>query len=601
MPGRPFLCRLGLIALIFCAAVGAFCGADCGTQPCLPLISALTLSGLIICQSLFSGLKTFLLNALLFAVLYLSVPLLKLCLNLDLKPFELLNAALLGLSFFAALAFLKYLVSFLRSRMLKIPGRMLSALCLSCALLFPLSVWCYYLAMGDLISSDIILAIFQTNGGEAAEYVISHLNFGWALSSLLTAAVFFIFFKALSALKIREFKGRFWVSLLMFPLTGALLLEAAPRYDFLAGYVLRFTGRQLQQFKIYREKALERQEKLNALPPLKLKATADGTEPGGIYVLVLGESENRDRMSAYGYGRPTTPALLKRVTEDPVHALLFKNAYASFPQTVPALSYALSPKNQYRAGELTEGYSLIELAKKAGFKTYWLSNQRKFGIYETPITVMSQGCDTQLWLNASSRMYGVFPDEELIKRLPSFEEVQNAFAVIHLMGSHQRYKERVPLARKTFSGGDPTEDAYDDSVLYTDFVLSGLLRKFSSLPRFKALVYMSDHGEELNGVFDHNPTKFSFDMVRIPFEIEVSDAFISAAPATYKSLKANLESFWTNDLLFDVMVMLMGIEDAPRFEEKLSLCSPLYQESADSLTTMHGEVKLSADPRLRED
>lgn len=52
----------------------------------------------------------------------------------------------------------------------------------------------------------------------------------------------------------------------------------------------------------------------------------------------------------------------------------FDNAYAYWLQTVPVLERALTEKNQYNDLEFNKSFSIIDIAKKAGYKTYWFSN-----------------------------------------------------------------------------------------------------------------------------------------------------------------------------------------------------------------------------------
>ena len=100
---------------------------------------------------------------------------------------------------------------------------------------------------------------------------------------------------------------------------------------------------------------------------------ANNAGESGIYVLVIGESQNRTRMSAYGYHLETTPWLNEMKQNK--NLLLFQNAYSCHVQTVPALTYALTAKNQYNSLDLKEAVSLIDVANATGYQTVWLSNQ----------------------------------------------------------------------------------------------------------------------------------------------------------------------------------------------------------------------------------
>lgn len=98
---------------------------------------------------------------------------------------------------------------------------------------------------------------------------------------------------------------------------------------------------ELVTFKKYGEAKLRRQKQLQSLTDLKIRE-----DSGGIYVLVIGESETRDHMHIYGYERENTPFLdsLKSLPD----AVIFSHAYSNHTHTVPCLTFALSERNQYK-------------------------------------------------------------------------------------------------------------------------------------------------------------------------------------------------------------------------------------------------------------
>ena len=125
----------------------------------------------------------------------------------------------------------------------------------------------------------------------------------------------------------------------------------------------------LQEYQKYGQAKAVRQVRLKSLQNLRVSSS------GGIFVLVIGESENRDHMQAYGYDRPDTPWLSQQAGK--ADTILFTHAYSNHSLTVPVLTYALSEKNQYNDIPLEDACSLMEVAKAAGYDTFWLSNQRQ--------------------------------------------------------------------------------------------------------------------------------------------------------------------------------------------------------------------------------
>lgn len=84
---------------------------------------------------------------------------------------------------------------------------------------------------------------------------------------------------------------------------------ALPRMDYLPYAVVKVTSRQLDNFESYKKQKGARLEKLKALTSLKLDNNLN--DDGNLFILVIGESETRDRMGAYGFNRDNTPNLSK--------------------------------------------------------------------------------------------------------------------------------------------------------------------------------------------------------------------------------------------------------------------------------------------------
>lgn len=88
---------------------------------------------------------------------------------------------------------------------------------------------------------------------------------------------------------------------------------------------------------------------------------------------------------------------------------------------------------------LSDAYSIIDLAREAGFKTTWISNQSRFGIWDTPIGAIGSECDDQYWLNQYIGTDVITKDYDTAL-IPYLRKVDPAnrrqLIVIHLMGSH---------------------------------------------------------------------------------------------------------------------------------------------------------------------
>ena len=84
-------------------------------------------------------------------------------------------------------------------------------------------------------------------------------------------------------------------------------------------------------------------------------------------------------------------------------------------------------------------------------------------------------------------------------------------------------------------------------------------------------------------------------MARIPLIMNFSDTFIRNNPETFNRLRFHEDYFWTNDLLYNMMISIMGIEGAPIVEPQLDLSNDTYDRNKSNLTTLHGEKRIVDD------
>ncbi|WP_337937970.1 sulfatase-like hydrolase/transferase [Acidaminococcus timonensis] len=158
--------------------------------------------------------------------------------------------------------------------------------------------------------------------------------------------------------------------------------------------------------------------------------------PGSI-VLVLGESACRDDMSAFSNIPINTTPWEKSLRQNP-NFFFYHQAYSNFPNTVMAVTQALTSTNQYNKKPLKYAVDIMTLAKKAGYETYWISTQEQSSVSDAGITVIARQSDHQLWIKG--------PDEDILHSLAQIPAGKKNFIVLHLMGSHFRYDHRFPQA-----------------------------------------------------------------------------------------------------------------------------------------------------------
>lgn len=110
-----------------------------------------------------------------------------------------------------------------------------------------------------------------------------------------------------------------------------------------------------------------------------LKLETPASQLSGSIVLVLGESACRDDMSAFADTPENTTPWEKSHRQDQCF-FFYPHAYSNFPNTVMAITQALTSANQYNRKPLKYSVDIMTLAKKAGYETYWISTQEQSSV-----------------------------------------------------------------------------------------------------------------------------------------------------------------------------------------------------------------------------
>jgi heptose-I-phosphate ethanolaminephosphotransferase len=250
-----------------------------------------------------------------------------------------------------------------------------------------------------------------------------------------------------------------------------------------------------------------------------------------VYVLIIGESTTRGHLGLYNYYRNTNPRLnmIKK------NLIIFNDIISPHTHTLTSLEKVLTLASSSSPDRKYSG-TLIQLFNKAGFKTYWLSNQKPIGIYETATTIISKNCDEQIFVNTTDRSL----DEKVLHPLKEIleQKIDKKFIVIHLMGTHGAYVDRYPVSFRKFRSKPLTEfnhekayetiNTYDNAVLYNDFIISEIIEEIERTNSKSYVLYFSDHGEDVYETKDmafHTESKGTKPMYDIPFILWRSEKF----------------------------------------------------------------------------
>ena len=246
-------------------------------------------------------------------------------------------------------------------------------------------------------------------------------------------------------------------------------------------------------------------------------------------VVVIGESASRRHHGYYGYPRDTTPFMSARKSE----LLVFSDMISPAPNTAAAhTQYLLFPlENESRK------LPVMKALNSVGIETWWITSQYSYDTACSPLPFLA---DHVVGLNNSVDQCQFFDD--II--LPELRDVlqqssgRSCAIFLNIMGSHVKYDARYPDSFARFSGSTgmtspwaSVPDArqiintYDNSILYTDFILEQVIRMLEKVPN-AALIYLSDHGQD---VFDEEK-RFGHTMnqnsgFEIPFFLWMSPSF----------------------------------------------------------------------------
>lgn len=304
--------------------------------------------------------------------------------------------------------------------------------------------------------------------------------------------------------------------------------------------------------------------------------------------MVIGESATRNYMKAFNKNNDeTTPWLSANKNE----FLLFNNSYSCAWNTVPALEHALTEANYYNNKEFNRSVSIIDIAKKAGYKTYWFSNQGRIGIYDTPITMVAETCDVAKWGGDSNY------DEGILMHLKTINPNEKNFIVLHIMGSHIDYHLRYPKEYQIWTDSDTYGRLadYKNSLVYTDKVLQDYFEYAKNNLNLNAFIYFSDHGTDPNRSRDPDETKFIG--LRIPLFVYLSESYKENNPYITAALSANQNKFFSNDLIYNLVCGILNIK-SNHYNEEESLASPKYKFNIENTKAGLGTKSVKDDPYL---
>jgi lipid A ethanolaminephosphotransferase len=460
---------------------------------------------------------------------------------------------------------LQFLVSILVwSAIALISVRLMKFLCMT-LLFFNATALFFIQKYGVILDATMMGNIFNTHPAEAVALVQPKLF----LYLFLFALVPFFFITQISITKpslIRRF-GFMMVSAVI----GVFWIYAnAKSWLWIDKHASQFGGLMLPWSYVantarYYERIAQPNQVQQLLPDVTI------TQPQKtVVVLVIGESARAANFSLLGYPRVTNPLLSK------THVVALPKAQSCATYTTRSVQCMLSHLGA--DSPMTNSYEpLPTYLQRQGVKVIWRTNN--FG--EPPLKVSEYkssseirkaclGNDCEKLGYDEVLLYGL---KDTLKNL----DQNKTLIVLHQTGSHgPQYFKKYPSKFNVFLPTCQTVDlskctpqeltnAYDNTILYTDFILNEVIKTLQSLENTETvMLYASDHGESLGeyGLYLHGtPFSIAPDVQKnIPMMLWMSDKFIQNRHLAGKAIDPNVT--YSHDYLFHSVMGGMGLNSA---------------------------------------
>ena len=465
----------------------------------------------------------------------------------------------------------------------------------------PIAVACYLITRQQP-SAWFFLVVTETNTKEASMFMPQIVGFAVLFIGLVAAYGWLMSRRVFKNLKLGPVSGSVVaICALFIPLGTLIRADIAQTWkdevwrvaaNFPVGTITAGVGAaQMSNQSIHRD---------NVGKNLVVKSTAAPLAKGKreIHILVIGESTRASSFGLNGYARQTTPLLAAQPG-----LLNFRDVVAPGPTTILSVPVILTPSNASTIQYASTLPSVLQVFRNAGYRTYWISTQIQHSKWDTPCSTFAKDADEAKFLSGKLSTNGKTGDAGLNTALDSAlvdaagdvmaHGEEKVLLVLHTMGSHAIYTDRYPTEfnhfpsdpaicdsarlRATPEGNEHLRNSYDNTILFTDYVLSQLISLLDKQAAVSSLYYISDHGE--NGgeaavlPFKHGvPTK---EVMRVPMVIWLSRDYQAARPHQTSALRSHLEAPFSADTTFHTLQDIAGLS-CPLFKSQLSVASDAF-------------------------
>lgn len=302
-----------------------------------------------------------------------------------------------------------------------------------------------------------------------------------------------------------------------------------------------------------------------------------------ILVLVVGETARSQNFQISGYSRETTPRLLKE------KVLHLKDVQACGTSTAVSVPCIFSPGGRAKIDiEKPGAYTnLLDILALLNFDVFWIDNNTGCkGLCPRTKTIEFHKEPYATQYCSSGKCY----DQVLVDAMEqaiSSSVSGKIVIVLHQLGSHgpayylrvpPEFEKFSPVCRQSDLGSCSREEvinSYDNTIYYTDFVLSEVIQKLKSHKEAQtAMIYVSDHGESLGekGLYLHAVPYWMApaEQIKVPMIMWFSPEFESRFALSSKCLQQKSFQQISHDHFFHSIIGLLRIQNS-YYNKKLNI------------------------------
>lgn len=396
---------------------------------------------------------------------------------------------------------------------------------------------------------DLFMAFATTTWEEGSHFAVHNLHALWYIIPLL------LFFVGISAIYLRStippLRTRLTASTICVTITILCVLPFEKIHSInyvqdvkIAVFKNIFTTPPLNIFHLSKiaVRQIQRSKQTNdfSFQSVRTQEVA-GKE---IYVLAIGESMRYANCSLNGiYTRETMPQLTQQS-----NLLFYHDYYTSGCTTSTSVPMIITRATAEDNALSYQERSIIQVFKENGFTTAVVQR----GLFAQPSSAyLYQGVDLTRYART---------DAEVIQYVDELaEEYDKLFVMFQQRGSHFYYDNFSPefntFRPNNIHDKDVVSDslfinAYDNTILYTDHLLSSMIDSLKTLQATAAVWYVSDHGQTITATQGWHGTVCDENEYHVPFFVWYSDMYGSANVDMISCLQKNVSVPINSDNIF---------------------------------------------------